>query len=284
MGLVDYLKMQIEFCNYNYNYKCGVFVSSFEKRKIVMDTISKILPVPNHNVELRVSSNEAIARFKNGSLIRIIPMSQNARGLKLNGGIIDNEIDSSLVETIIFPCMMPLTSSIVDGTENKDKPISRVFLSKISYDDVNEASRKYNYETTEDIRNAINASIKRYIDKEYEKMFKNCYETSFDNYDMPFKTREINNSKILFYKAYGIPKAFISHETEFVNKSKQTYLNVKGSYENGDIDFKNDINIHLLIDTDVYSGYEVDVADGIVKITLREIENEVPVLTDFSTN
>lgn len=115
-------------------------------------------------------------------------------------------------------------------------------------------------------------------------MFKNCYEMSFDNYTMPFKEREINNSKILFYRACGIPKSFIAYETEFVNKSKQTYLNVKGEYENGVDDFKNNINIHLLIDTDIYSGYEVDIADGIVKITLHEIENEIPVLTDFSTN
>lgn len=130
MGLVDYLKTQIEFCEYNYGYRCGVFVSSSEKRKIVMDTISKILPVPNYKVELRISSNEAIAKFKNGSLIRIVPMSENTRGLKLNGGIIDNEIDANLVETIIFPCMMPMKSSIIEGNEHKDNPISRVFFLK----------------------------------------------------------------------------------------------------------------------------------------------------------
>lgn len=115
-------------------------------------------------------------------------------------------------------------------------------------------------------------------------MFRNSYEIGLNNGTPAFASKEINNSKILFYKAYGIPKAFINYETEFINKTKETYLNVKGAYEDGSIDFKNEVNIRLLIDTDVYSGYEVDVADGIIKITLREIENEAPVLTDFSTN
>ena len=47
-----------------------------------------------------------------------------------------------------------------------------------------------------------------------------------------------------------------------------------------ELGFENDINIHLLVDTDVYGGYEVNINDGMVMIVLHEIKNEAPVLED----
>ena len=48
------------------------------------------------------------------------------------------------------------------------------------------------------------------------------------------------------------------------------------------IGFENEIDVHLLIDTDVYDKYEVDFHDGLVFVFLHEIINEKPVLEDVS--
>lgn len=102
-----------------------------------------------------------------------------------------------------------------------------------------------------------------------------------DEYSSPIVTKELNDDKVILYDACGVPKENIKYETEFVNKTKQTYLNVTGHVELEDLGFKNHINIHILIDTDIYDGYEVNVNDGMVMIILHEIRNEAPVLRDF---
>lgn len=60
-------------------------------------------------------------------------------------------------------------------------------------------------------------------------------------------------------------------------------------YSNGEhkvegIGFENEIDVHLLINTDVYDKYEVDFHDGLVFVFLHEIINEKPVLEDVSKN
>lgn len=112
------------------------------------------------------------------------------------------------------------------------------------------------------------------------RIFEKEHECMFNDYDIPVVTKEINNSKVVLYEACGIPKENITYKTEFVNKTKQTYLNVIGKHEMLDLGFENNINIHLFIDTSIYDGYEVNIADGMVMIVLHEIMNEVPVLKD----
>lgn len=101
---------------------------------------------------------------------------------------------------------------------------------------------------------------------------------------------EIQNDKAivftgedLVYNAIGIPKENIKYETEFVNRTKETYLNIKGEHKVEGIGFENEIDVHLLIDTDVYDKYEVDFHDGLVFVFLHEIINEKPVLEDVSS-
>lgn len=100
-------------------------------------------------------------------------------------------------------------------------------------------------------------------------------------YDTPVVEKELNGEKVMLYEAWGIPKNMITYETEFVNKTKQTYLNIKGEFKNEMIGFENDLNVCLRIDTDVYDGYEVHVEDGLVTVILHEIKNEAPVLKDY---
>lgn len=105
-----------------------------------------------------------------------------------------------------------------------------------------------------------------------------------NQYDRPVVVKEVDNKKFLLYEAWGIPKSLITHKTEFINKTKKTYLNVNGKFEDQHLGFENDINIHLPIDTDIYDGFEVLVEDGMVMIVLHEIKNEEPEFKDLSTD
>jgi hypothetical protein len=123
------------------------------------------------------------------------------------------------------------------------------------------------------------------IKKENESM--NLYGESIylssngdGKFDHPVVTKELNGNKIMLYEAWGIPSGLISYKTEFINKTKQMYLIVKGKYEVPDLDFENNLNIRIHIDTEIYDGYEVTVSDGLVKVTLHEIKNEAPELRD----
>ena len=75
-------------------------------------------------------------------------------------------------------------------------------------------------------------------------------------------------------------KKNINYKTEFINRTKQTYLNIKGEYK--DIGFENKINVHLFINTDIYNKYEVQFQDGLIFVVLHEIINKKPILTDVS--
>lgn len=104
----------------------------------------------------------------------------------------------------------------------------------------------------------------------------------FNNHTAAFRVAQVGTDKIYIYNAIGIPKENIKYETEFVNRTKETYLNIKGEHKVEDIGFENDIDVHLLIDTNVYDKYEVDFHDGLIFVFLHEIINEKPVLEDVS--
>lgn len=103
-----------------------------------------------------------------------------------------------------------------------------------------------------------------------------------NDFDRPVVEKELNGNKFLLYEAWGIPKEVIRYDTDFINKTKQTYLNIVGKFENQSIGFENDINVHLLIDTEIYDGYEVQIKDGMIIVVLHEIKNVAPILNDCS--
>lgn len=126
-------------------------------------------------------------------------------------------------------------------------------------------------------------SSNMFIDDLCEESFKKEYMCMFDNYTAACRIpQQIGTDKIYIYNALGIPKESIKYETEFINRTKETYLNIKGEYKT-DIGFENKINVHLFIDTDIYDKYEVDFHDGLVFVFLHEIINEKPVLEDVSS-
>lgn len=89
---------------------------------------------------------------------------------------------------------------------------------------------------------------------------------------------------ILVFNALGIPRENIDYKTEFVNKSKESYLVVQGNVELKDLNYENGINIRMKIDTDIYDGYDVYIENGLVLVRLHEIVNEAPILKDYGMN
>ena len=210
----------------------------------------------------------------NGSYVKVLVTSDNARGYVWNGVVISNNVNANIIQNVILPKLMPIT--IFDYC---DEPMKRVYYCDISQDDV---------ELTWNARRSIDLLIgaSRYLHNigKNENKFRMEYECMFEtnNYDHAIVDKELNGTRVLLYEAWGIPKNKITYETEFVNKTKQTYLNIKGEYGIEDLGFENDLNVHLLIDTDVYDGYEIKVEDGMVTVELHEIENEKPKLKDLS--
>ena len=277
INLVEALQKQMNFCENKEKYKCGIYVENPERIKIVANVISNLLPVPNRNIELRMNQYDAGARWQNGSIIKIINASENARGQRFNGVIIDNDIDNRIVSCVIMPTIRPIR---VFNEETDKEMYERIYTVGISKDDI-EKSKKY---ITRGLRS--NRVIVDDLFFMNEKLFEKEYECMFisNEYNAPIRTIEKDNNKILVFNALGIPRENIEYKTEFVNKSKESYLVVHGSVELKDLNYENGINIRMKIDTDIYDGYDIYVENGLVFVRLHEIVNEAPVLKDYGIN
>ena len=277
INLVEALQKQMYFCENKEKYKCGIYVENPERIKIVANVISNLLPVPNRNIELKMNRYDAGARWQNGSIIRIINASENVRGQRFNGVIIDNDIDNRIVSCVIMPTIRPIR---VFNEETDNEMYERIYTVGISKDDV-EKSKKY---ITKGLRS--NRIIVDDLFFMNEKIFKKEYECMWisNEYNTAIRTIEKDNNKILVFNALGIPRENIEYKTEFVNKSKESYLVVHGSVELKDLNYENGINIRMKIDTDIYDGYDIYIENGLIFVRLHEIVNEAPVLKDYGIN
>lgn len=293
MDLIEALKKQIDFCNTNKNYKCGIWVTSKTKSDIVINVISNLI-WNQKKTEIKNNEYEYSVRFPNGNSIKVIRANSTARGNRFNGMIIDSVVSKEVVDTVILPCLKYLF--VENRCANNDNPTDRMYFCDIKKDDVIESAKyrpilyvssaRGSGKTMRQFKEMLDAVSCGYsirsvnydeniFEKEYKCMF---YE---NDYNRPVVEKDLNGDKVMLYEAWGIPKNLITYSTEFVNRTKQTYLNVTGKYEDPRLGFENDINIHLLIDTNIYDGYEVHVEDGLVTVVLHEIKNEVPVLKDY---
>ena len=293
-NLVQALAKQIKFCEENVRYKCGVFVRTEEQRDIVTKCITNLLP---SCVQRRSSNHESRFWWDNESVITVLKVNDYIRGHRFNGAIIENEIDRDIVITLIMPFLMVMIDSTGHKIEEFGSVTSRAFTVDININDVIESQNHPIYISTEWQRNLINNLVpwqrnmlsrglrnsNIFIDDLCEESFKKEYTCMFNNHTAAFRVAQVGTDKIYIYNAIGIPKENIKYETEFVNRTKETYLNIKGEHKVGGIGFENEIDVHLLIDTDVYDKYEVDFHDGLVFVFLHEIINEKPVLEDISS-
>lgn len=286
IDLTTALHKQMSFCENNERYKCGVYVKHSDRKKIVMEVISNLLPIPNKEVKLVMSLGMAEARYRNGSIIRIISGNDSARMQRFNGVIIDNDLDNEIINCIIMPTLKPMMINFEKYEEFKEVD-KRIFSVSISMDDIYKSEKyKQTYPSDSEVIKMLQEQRKmlnnicfkngEYIklEKEYEMFVSNEYNTAI-------RTIEKDNNKIFIFNALGIPKENIEYKTEFVNKSKESYLVIQGSVELTDINYENGINVRMKIDTDIYDGYDVCIENGLIFVRLHEIINEAPVLKDY---
>ena len=280
-NLVQALEKQIEFCNQYTKYKCGVFVRTKAQREIVMKCISNLL-LDLSNIQLRNYEWKLGCYWNNGNCIEVLPVNDSVRGHRFNGVIIENEIERDVVNSLIMPYLMVRIDSTGHKIEEFNNVKERIFTVDINKSDVTESKNRSIYILTGWRRGLRNSNI--FIDDLCEESFKKEYTCMFNNHTAAFRVAQVGTDKIYIYNAIGIPKENIKYETEFINRTKETYLNIKGEYKAEDIEFENKIDVHLLIDTDVYDKYEVWFHDGLVLVFLHEIINKKPVLEDVSKN
>lgn len=278
-NLVQALEKQIEFCNQYTRYKCGVFVRTKAQREIVMKCISNLL-LDLSNIQLRNYEWKLGCYWNNGNCIEVLPVNDSVRGHRFNGVIIENEIERDIVNSLIMPYLMVRIDSSGHKIEEFNNVKERIFTVDISKNDVIESKNRSIYISTGWRRGLRNSNI--FIDDLCEESFKKEYTCMFNNHTAAFRVAQVGTDKIYIYNAIGIPKENIKYETEFVNRTKETYLNIKGEHKVEGIGFENEIDVHLLIDTNVYDKYEVDFHDGLIFVFLHEIINEKPVLEDVS--
>lgn len=109
------IKKQVEYClNFN-RYKAGFFVSDvskINKIKETLDGVNKIVGQMMHVVKLK--ENELYVEFWNDSSIKVFVPSDNCRGYKINGCLIDEDIAQDVKDCIIYPLIMQRYAE-VDG-------------------------------------------------------------------------------------------------------------------------------------------------------------------------
>lgn len=251
-----------------------------------MKCISNLL-LDLSNIQLRNYEWKLGCYWNNGNCIEVLPVNNSVRGHRFNGVIIENEIERYIVNSLIMPYLMVRIDSSGHKIEEFNNVKERIFTVDINKSDVIESKNRSIYISTGWQRNMLSRGLRNsniFIDDLCEESFKKEYMCMFDNHTAAYRVAQVGTDKIYIYNAIGIPKENIKYETEFINRTKETYLNIKGEYKAEDIGFENKIDVHLLIDTDVYDKYEVWFHDGLVLVFLHEIINKKPVLEDVSRN
>lgn len=115
--LEEALREQIEYCiNFN-RYKAAIFVSDTLK----IGKIKEILKKENEaNLQLQIikcrfTEREMFVEFSNGSYMKIFQPSENCKGYKFNGCIVDADIRQDVKDCIIHPIIMPRLIKFDDG-------------------------------------------------------------------------------------------------------------------------------------------------------------------------
>ena len=255
MNLFEQIQQAVEYCNLYSGYKVGILVNKLHKQVELSNLLYQSGFIHSYR-GFRKMRDETLITFSNGSYIKLKVARENARGHRFNMIIEDDMIEYTVSRTIIQPMLRHW----------------------IAADSTLEIKPEYLRGDFGDIWK----SFKEYRDQEGENNMETLAGTlgcgtltlSGETHAYPFKVFEENNTKVLFYNAIGISE--FEYGTEFVNRTKETYLNIKGECNWADGKYKNSVDVHLKIDTGVYDRYEVTWDDGILAVTLFEIINEAP--------
>lgn len=111
--LIKIIKKQIWLCLRYRHFRSLIFVSMRTKRNMVFEYIQYFCQsswfVGKNIFRMRNNSNEVFVCFKNGSLIRVLPVTESVRGNRANNVVIDTDITNrEVICSIIRPTIMPL--------------------------------------------------------------------------------------------------------------------------------------------------------------------------------
>lgn len=110
------IKKQVEYClNFN-RYKAGFFVSDVSKINKIkenLDGVNKIVGQMMYVVKSK--ENELYVEFWNGSSMKVFVPSDNCRGYKINGCLIDEDIAQDIKNCILRSMIVPRLIEVDDG-------------------------------------------------------------------------------------------------------------------------------------------------------------------------
>ena len=111
--LIKIIKKQIRLCLRYRHFRSLIFVSMRTKRNIVFEYLEYLCKnswFVRRNIGLmKCNSNEVLVCFKNGSFIRVIPATENARGHRANNVVIDSDaMNQEVIHCIIRPMIFDL--------------------------------------------------------------------------------------------------------------------------------------------------------------------------------
>lgn len=111
--LIKIIKKQIRLClRYKY-FRSLIFVSMRTKRNTVFEYLEYFCKnswFVRRNIELmKCNSNGVLVCFKNGSYIRVVPATENARGHRAHNVVIDSDVtNQGVIRCIIRPMIIDL--------------------------------------------------------------------------------------------------------------------------------------------------------------------------------
>lgn len=98
------LKKQIWYCCHMNNFRSGIYVSSREKVNIVVKELKDIIAGIGNFIERETFGvYDNYIAFKNSSILKIVVTSDQSRGRKFHGCVIDEDITGYVKNTIIYP-------------------------------------------------------------------------------------------------------------------------------------------------------------------------------------
>ena len=111
--LIKITKKQIRLCLRYRHFRSLIFVSMRVKRNIVFEYLEYFCKnswfVRRYIGLMKCNSNEVLVCFKNGSFIRVIPATENARGHRANNVVIDSDVtNQEVIHCIIRPMIIDL--------------------------------------------------------------------------------------------------------------------------------------------------------------------------------
>ena len=272
MNLFAAIKHMIDCCCDNSGFHGAIIIDDHGKRYKYKElcNLLKQLNTSQYVQRIEINHSESRVLFINNSILSVGVSNNNMRGRRYHMLILDDEIPDYIVKNITLQCLNKFSDFY-------KKPIAPVYA---NFEEIPEQLTQFIKEnnnmptyTSTCTGTLTGGTLFKSSDiKEGRYCYANA--SQWESEIFPFASKDENGTRILLYNIAGIGS--VEYSEEFVNRTKETFLNIKGECNLHDELYKNSVNIHLKIDTDVYDGYAINWADGILTVTLHEIVNKRP--------